>query len=110
MSTNAAAAALVAAGLTQTEAETYLCCLRTGMAQGGAIVRALGIPRATAYGALAGLVEKGFVSKLEKNGVALFNPELPQKAANIAQKRAEEAGKAAAQLRVDEIQARRATR
>lgn len=86
-------------GLNETEIEVYLTLLRVGGCGGGEIVRATGLPRATVYGALHAVVEKGLAGKSERGGKTIFFPELPEKTVRIAERRVAEAQRGADEIK-----------
>ncbi len=61
-------------GFTQKEAQVYLACLSLGGSTVLNISRKADISRGSCYDILEGMLEKGFVSKLEKEKHVVFSP------------------------------------
>jgi HTH-type transcriptional regulator, sugar sensing transcriptional regulator len=72
------------------EAKVYLLLLDTGPMKAGQLARKIGIPRASLYGFLERLQEKGIISLSLKDGVKVFAAEPPQKIRGILRQHIEE--------------------
>ncbi len=66
-------------GLTQKEAKIYLSLLELGPSVVSDIAKKSGINRSTTYVLLGLLVNRGFVSTSEKQGVKIYNPAPPER-------------------------------
>lgn len=66
-------------GLGQNETETYLRLLETGPTTAGDLAKKIGVPRASLYGFLSKLTQKGLVRQSEKAGVKLWQAEAPER-------------------------------
>lgn len=70
--------ALIALGLTETEAKVYIALLKRGNSLAGKITKETGLHRRTVYDTIERLIEKGLVSYIETNNKKHFeavNPE-----------------------------------
>ena len=70
---------LIAYGLSQNEARTYLACLRLGAATVYRIAEKTVLPKSTAYDTLTSLKHKGLIAYAIKNGVRHFEAAPPAK-------------------------------
>ncbi len=64
-------------GLTQTESEIYLACLRSGPETVINIAKKAGVKRTTCYAALNNLIAKNYISKVMKPGTTVYVAEQP---------------------------------
>lgn len=65
-------------GLKKQEADTYLACLRLGVAKISDLAREVEIPRTSIYVYAKNLLEKGFLKKSKKGKVEYFTPVDPR--------------------------------
>jgi predicted transcriptional regulator len=65
-------------GFSQDESRTYLALLESGPITAGNLSKRTGIPRASLYGFLARLIDRGATTETLKNGVKLFVAEEPE--------------------------------
>ncbi|MBI2665637.1 hypothetical protein HYX12_03385 [Candidatus Woesearchaeota archaeon] len=81
--------ALIQAGLTNREVDTYLCLLKIGESSVGYISKKTKENRAHLYDTLNKLVQKGFVSSVIKNGKKYFHSAPPEKILDYLQEKQE---------------------
>ncbi|MFA6022555.1 MAG: helix-turn-helix domain-containing protein [Candidatus Pacearchaeota archaeon] len=63
---------LIVFGMTKTEAKIYLEILKVGETAIGLIIQLTGLHRGTVYNSIVNLIEKGFVSFIDKEGVRYY--------------------------------------
>jgi len=77
-------------GFTEGESKIYLALLELGESKVGPIIRSSGISRSKVYDILDRLIAKNVVSKVEKNGVMIYQSLPPYSILNVIKKKEEE--------------------
>ena len=70
-------------GFSKNEAKIYLALLELGSATGGEVSKISKVHRTNVYDALAGLVKKGVVAHVIKDGTTYYEPADPQNLMNV---------------------------
>ena len=81
---------LMKLGFTNKEAKVYLTLLEAIEASAQTLSKNSGLNRSTTYVILEGLIQKGLVSSIEKNGVKLFQSTPPEQLLSFLQERSKQ--------------------